>query len=70
MIKDLGFVHSTADHLVFIQKKNEEQTIITVVTDDMAVTTKRAVDAEIFKQNIKRYWDITDNGPIGWFLGF
>ena len=35
----------------------------------MAVTTKRAVDAESFKQNIKRYWDITDNGPIRWFLG-
>ena len=41
-----------------------------VVTNDMAVTTKRVVDAEIFKQNIKRYWDITDNRPIGWFLGF
>ena len=66
----MSFEGCPLTHSVFIQKKNEEHTIIVVATDDMAVTTKRAVDAEIFKQNIKRYWDITDNGPIGWFLGF
>ena len=41
-----------------------------VATDDMAVTSKRLEDAEIFKKNIKEFWDITDNGLIGWFLGF
>ena len=48
----------------------EEHTIITVVTDDMAVTSKRSADAEMFKKNIRKFWDITNNGPIGWFLGF
>ena len=43
---------------------------IITATDDMAVTSKRQTDAERFKQNIRKYWDITDNGPIGWFLGF
>ena len=23
-----------------------------------------------FKEEIRRYWEITDNGPIRWFLGF
>ena len=41
------------DQLVFIQKRNEEHTIITIATDDMAVTTKRAIDVKNFKQNIK-----------------
>ena len=36
----------------------------------MALTSRRAVDAENFKRNIKRYWDITNHRPIGWFLGF
>ena len=36
----------------------------------MAVTSKRKVDAEKFKAQIKNYWDITDHGPIKWFLGF
>ena len=48
----------------------KEHTIITVATDDMAVTSKRSADAEMFKKHIKKFWDITDNGPIGWFLGF
>jgi len=36
----------------------------------MAVTSKWGVDAEKFKTEIKKYWDITDNGAISWFLGF
>ena len=28
------------------------------------------VDAEKFKSIIKKFWDITDHGPIQWFLGF
>ena len=41
-----------------------------VATDDMAVTSKRSEDAEMFKKNIKKFWDITNNRLIGWFLGF
>jgi hypothetical protein len=35
----------------------------------MAVTSKRAIDAERFKSDVKRFWEITDHGPINWFLG-
>ena len=38
--------------------------------DDMAVTSKRKGDAEMFKSKVKKYWEITDHGPINWFLGF
>ena len=38
--------------------------------DDMAVMSKRAVNAQKFKHNIKRHWEITNHGPIKWFLGF
>ena len=44
--------------------------IVAVATDDMAVTSKRGEDARKFKSDIKRFWEITDNGPIKWFLGF
>ena len=70
LIKELGFVHLVANHSVFIRKKDDEHTIIAVATDNMAIMSKRKVDAENFKRNIKRYWDITNNGAIGWFLGF
>ena len=36
----------------------------------MVVTSKCAKDAKRFKSNIKRFWEVTDHGPIKWFLGF
>ena len=66
----LGFRRSAIDHSVFYQKSGEEHTIVVVAMDDMAVTSRRSVDAEHFKSNIKQFWDITDHGPIKWFLGF
>ena len=36
----------------------------------MAVMSKRKVDIKRFKKKIRKHWEITDNGPINWFLGF
>ena len=70
LVKDLGFTRSAVDHLVFFRHSSDEHTIIVVTTDDMAVTSKRAEDITRFKADIQCYWEITDNGPISWFLGF
>ena len=43
---------------------------MSVATDDMAVTSKHAIDAERLKSDIRKFWEITDHGPIKWFLGF
>ena len=48
----------------------DEHTIIAVTTNDMAVTLKRAVNILKLKDEIKKHWEITDHGPISWFLGF
>ena len=55
---------------MFYKKTSNEHTIVAVATDDMAVTSKRVADAENFKSEIKKYWEITDHRPIKWFLGF
>ena len=70
LIKDLGFTCSAVDHSVFFWHSSDKHTIIAVAIDDMAVTSKRAEDITRFKANIQHYWEITDNGPIRWFLGF
>ena len=70
LIKELGFNCSAADHSVFFRCTEGEHTIIAVATDNMALTSKRAVDPENFKKNIQKYWAITNHGVIGWFLGF
>ena len=69
-VDDLGFERSAVDHSVFYQRHGEEHTIIAVATDDMALTSKHTADAEKVKSEIRKFWDITDHGPIQWFLGF
>ena len=45
-IKELGFERSVIDHSVYYRCKGEEHTIVAVATDDMALTSKRAEDAQ------------------------
>ena len=66
----LGFKRSAVDHSVLYWKSGDKHTIVSIAMDNMAVTSRRSVDAECFKLNIKWFWDITDHGPIKWFLGF
>jgi hypothetical protein len=69
-IGDLGFKRSGIDHLVFIQKFDEEHTVVAVATDDMAVTLKRMSDIIRFKLKLREHFDITDLGEMKHFLGF
>ena len=69
-MNQLNLSRSAADHSVFYQHDNEKNLIVAVATDDMAVTSKRAIDAERFKADVRKHWEIMDNGPIKWFLGF
>ena len=48
----------------------DKHTIIAVATDDMAITSKHTANILKFKSKIRKHWEITDNGPIAWFLGF
>ena len=64
LMKDLGFACSTVDHSVFFWRSSDEHTIIAVATNDMAVTSKCPEDIVRFKEEIRRYWEITNNGPI------
>ena len=66
----MGFTRSSIDHSVFFRQSGEEHTIVAVATDNMAITSKMKSDAERFKTEIKKFWEITDHGPIKWFLGF
>ena len=48
----------------------DEHTIIAIATDDMAMTSERVVNANNFKNKVKKHWEIMDHRPIQWFLGF
>ena len=69
-VTKMGFKWSAIDHSAFYWMSSEEHTIVAVATDDMAVTSKRKVDAKQFKSKVKEFWKITDHRPIKWFLSF
>ena len=69
-LKELNFERSAIDHSVYYRRAGDEHTIVAVATDDMALASKRAEDAERFKSEVRKFWEITDHGPIKWFLGF
>jgi hypothetical protein len=48
----------------------EECTIVTVATDDMAVTSKRISDVMMFKSELQKHFSMTDLGKMSHFLGF
>jgi Reverse transcriptase (RNA-dependent DNA polymerase) len=66
----MGFEQSKTDHSVFFQWTDDEHTIVAVATDDMAITSKRAMNIKWFKSKVKEFWDIKDYRPIKWFLIF
>jgi Reverse transcriptase (RNA-dependent DNA polymerase) len=53
-VKELGFTRLAIDHSVFYRRDGKMHVIVAVATDNMAVTSKRAVDAERFKSDIRR----------------
>ena len=63
-VENLGFRRSKANHSVFYWKEGDGHTIVAVATDDMAVMSKRKVDTQNFKSEIRKHWEITDNGTI------
>jgi Reverse transcriptase (RNA-dependent DNA polymerase) len=69
-INKMGFERSKINHSVFFWQTGNEHTIVAVATDNMAITSKRAINTKQFKLKVKEFWDITDHGPIKWFLGF
>ena len=69
-VKELGFTRLAIDHSIFYRCDGEAHVIVAVATDDMDVMSKCAVDAEKFRSDIRKFWEITDYRPIKWFLGF
>ena len=70
LVGKLGFKRSALDHLVFYKCHKEEHTVVAVVTDDMALTSKWVVDIAKLKSKICQHWVIMDGGEMHWYLGF
>ena len=68
-VNKLGFKKSAVDHSIFYQKKGDEHTIVAVVTNDMAITSKEKEDVKKLKKELAQHWKISDLGELKWYLG-
>ena len=60
----MNFKRLSIDHSVFYKHTSDKHMVVTVVTNDMALTSKRKEDVTHFKTEIQKYWVITDHSPI------
>ena len=62
MVTGLRFKQSAIDHSIFIQKMETMHTIVSVATDDMAITSEHLADVKRFKNELHCYWRISNKG--------
>lgn len=65
----LGYSRLQVNQAVFYRCSDDEQTVITVSIDDMAVTSQHLCHIAEFKSQLTKYFDITDLGELNWLLG-
>jgi transposase InsO family protein len=65
----LGFVQSSCDPCLWVKVVDGKLVaILAVFVDDVAIAAK-ASDVRPIKQALRRQYEMTDDGPISWFLG-
>lgn len=65
----IGFTRSQIDQAVYFKRSDNEHMVITVSVDDMAVTSRYLEHITKFKDNLRKYFDISDLGELNWLLG-
>ncbi|KAJ9554477.1 hypothetical protein OSB04_018522 [Centaurea solstitialis] len=65
----LGFVCSKSDTSLFIYKHNNELAYLLLYVDDIVLTTSSSTLKEQIIQSLKGEFDMTDLGPLSYFLG-
>lgn len=68
--EELGFLRSELDHSIFKLQNKSKHIIVAVATDDMLITSASLADVSKLKQDLSRYWGISDMGEAHWYLGF
>jgi hypothetical protein len=66
---DIEFTRSQVDQAVYFKRSVDEHTVITVSVDDMAVTSKYLRHITLFKDELRKRFEISDLGELTWLLG-
>jgi hypothetical protein len=69
MFLKMGFSWSKVDQVVYYKCHTDKHTIITISMDDMEVTSRHLCHITLFKDELKKYFEISDLGELSWLLG-
>jgi hypothetical protein len=69
MFLKMGFSRSKVDQAVYYKCHTDKHTIITLSMDDMAVMSRHLHHITLFKDELKKYFEISDLGELSWLLG-
>src|ERR1700731_2871749 len=66
----LGFAISKLDQSAFIQKQDDQNIHVTVSTDELVVMGNTWAAVNCVKVELRKSFEITDQGELSWLLGF
>jgi Reverse transcriptase (RNA-dependent DNA polymerase) len=68
-MKRLGYRQSDADHIMFIQRKDEKICILIVYMDDIVLTGNDLAEMKRLKASLAKKFEMKDLGELRYFLG-
>ncbi|SNX81731.1 related to retrotransposon protein [Melanopsichium pennsylvanicum] len=67
--KDIGFKGLPCAPCIYLKGQGDKMVIITTYVDDMLIISPDKREVNKVKDDIRRKWEIEDNGPVTEFLG-
>jgi hypothetical protein len=65
----LSIERVSVEHSVYCRQRNGETTLVAVHVDNFCVAASSKGEMKLFKEELKKHFEITDLGPVSWILG-
>ena len=66
---EIGYVHISMDHCIYMHNTHKGASIIAVHIDDMAAAASDKVEMARLKEELRKLFSLVDLGELKWLLG-
>ena len=66
---DIGYVHITADHCIYMHKAAEGSSIMAIHVDNMCAMASNMAEMAKLKEQLGKFFSLVDLGELKWLLG-
>jgi hypothetical protein len=68
-LRELGFTRCASEHGMYIKGAAASRVVVGVYVDDLIITGARPADVEVFKEQMRRLFKMSDLGLLSFYLG-